>query len=160
VGTPEQADHLPERRAEVEALYEKLKAWVVEQPAIRAIGIAGSWARGDAKESSDVDVLLLTASPDQYVESDRWLEGLLPFPIIRREQFGVITERRVLLPSGLEVEFGIGPLAWASTTPMDEGTRQVVSVGFIVLYDPDAMLARLQGVLSRPARVVRRSALP
>jgi hypothetical protein len=155
----QKAAHLPERRAEVEALYEKLKAWVVEQPTIRAMGIAGSWARGDARESSDVDVLLLTASPDLYIESDQWLEGLLPLPIIRREQFGVITERRVLMASGLEVEFGIGPLVWASTTPIDEGTRQVVSAGFIVLYDPDAMLAQLQkAVEASPVRSATRGA--
>jgi predicted nucleotidyltransferase len=143
-GMQRQADHLPERRAEVEALYEKLKAWAVDQPAIRAIGIAGSWARGDAKEGSDLDVLLLTTSPDLYTESDRWLEGLLPLPVVRREQFGLIAERRILLASGLQVELGIGPLAWASTTPIDDGTRRVVCDGLLILHDPDALLARLQ----------------
>jgi uncharacterized protein len=144
MGTRKQVDRPPARRAEVDALYETLKVWAVDQLAIRAIGIAGSWARGEAKESSDLDVLLLTASPDLYIESDRWLKGLLPSPIIRREQFGAIAERRVLLASGLEVEFGIGPLAWAETTPMDDGTRRVVAGGLIVLYDPDTLLVQLQ----------------
>jgi uncharacterized protein len=144
MGMRKQADPLSERRAEVAALYEKLEAWVAGQPAIRAMGIVGSWARGEAKEGSDLDVLLLATTPDLYVESDRWLESLLPFPIIRREQFGVITERRVLLSSGLEVEFAIGPLTWASTTPINDGTRQVISDGLAILHDPDALLGRLR----------------
>jgi uncharacterized protein len=56
----------------------------------------------------------------------------------------VVTERRVRLQSGLEVEFGIAPLSWAATDPLDAGTRKVVQGGFRILVDPDGRLTRLQ----------------
>jgi hypothetical protein len=39
---------------------------------------------------------------------------------------------------------GITALAWASTDPVDEGTRRVVTDGLRVLYDPEDIFAGLQ----------------
>jgi len=53
------------------------------------------------------------------------------------QQWGAIAERRIVLPSGLEVEVGIGPLSWAQIDPVDAGTRRVVTDGCRILHDPD-----------------------
>jgi hypothetical protein len=75
-------------------------------PAAHALGFAVSWARGEGRLDSDTDILLLTDRPERFTQSDEWLHGIGDPPVIRREQFGVINERRVRLPSGLKVEFG------------------------------------------------------
>jgi hypothetical protein len=41
------------------------------------------------------------------------------------------------------VEFGVVSPAWASTAPLDDGTRRVVADGLQALYDPDGLLAEL-----------------
>lgn len=54
-----------------------------------------------------------------------------------------MTERRLRLRSGLEIEFGIAPLSWASTAPLDAGTARVIHDGYIPIFDPDGLLRRL-----------------
>lgn len=61
----------------------------------------------------------------------------------RIEAWGPLTERRLLLEDGLEVEVGIAEPAWAATDPVDPGTRRVVTDGLRILHDPDGRLAAL-----------------
>lgn len=92
---------------------------------------------------SDVDLILLTHNPAPYIEDEKWIAELGGLCIVKTEQWGPMTERRFILSSGLEVEAGIAPLTWAATSPVDDGTRRVVTDGFRILYDPDGLLARL-----------------
>ncbi|MGO9322124.1 MAG: aminoglycoside 6-adenylyltransferase [Solirubrobacteraceae bacterium] len=144
----ERSNRIPEliekRQDEVEQVSDQVAAWAVEDPGIRGIGMAGSWARGEGRMDSDVDIIVLATEPERFTDSDEWLKKLGAPPVIRRQQWGVVAERRVQLPSGLEVEFGIAPLSWANTDPVDSGTEKVVREGFRILYDPDSQLGRLQ----------------
>ena len=122
---------------------EHLARWAQRRPDVRALALVGSWARGTPREDSDVDVVLLTDVPGRYVDRDDWLPDAGGVRIVRTRRWGAITERRFALPSGLEVELGIGTPAWASVDPLDAGTRRVVSDGMRVLHDPDGLLALL-----------------
>jgi hypothetical protein len=86
--------------------------------------------------------VLLTEKPSAYIEHDDWLEELGARPL-RTRSWGAITERRFALPSGLEVDVGVGTPGWAATDPLDPGTRRVVTDGLRVLHDPDRLLAGL-----------------
>jgi len=103
------------------------------------VALVGSWARGDAGPDSDLDVVLLTTSPEAYMDSTPWPDAELG----ETHDWGGLTERRLRLPSGLELELDIAPLAWASTDPLDEGTRRVVRDGMRILHDPDRLLEKL-----------------
>ena len=122
---------------------ERLSVWAQQRSDIRALALVGSWAYGAPQPESDVDVVLLTEAPSDYIERDDWLEEIGAVRLVRTLAWGVITERRFALPSGLEVEVGIGTPAWAAVDPLDAGTRKVVSDGMRVLYDPDRLLAGL-----------------
>lgn len=89
---------------------------------------------------------MLTESPSNYVERDDWLGEFRGARLVRTIQWGVITERRFAMSSGLEVDLAVGPLGWASVQPLDPGTRRVVRDGMRVLYDPDGLLAALAAV--------------
>lgn len=54
-----------------------------------------------------------------------------------------MTERRVRLDSGVEIEFGFTQPTWASVDPVDAGTHRVVRDGLRPLFDPAGLLARL-----------------
>lgn len=120
-----------------------MRQWADQRPDISSVGIAGSWARDEARMDSDVDLILLTHNPAPYIEDEKWIAELGGLCIVKTEQWGPMTERRFILSSGLEVEAGIAPLTWAATSPVDDGTRRVVTDGFRILYDPDGLLARL-----------------
>jgi hypothetical protein len=60
-----------------------------------------------------------------------------------------LLERRVRLASGLDVEFGFVASSWAAIDPLDEGTAGVVERGMRALYDPNGVVSRLAGAVSR-----------
>ena len=132
------------RTREVEALLEHTGAWAAERPDIAAVALVGSWARGAQGPGSDVDLVVLTSDPSAYTEREDWILGLAPgAELARTEDWVAIVERRLRLPTGLEVEVGIGEPSWAAASPVDPGTLRVVRDGLRVLYDRDGLLAGL-----------------
>lgn len=133
-----------ERRREVESFLERARSWAATREDIVAVALVGSWARGAARPDSDVDLVVLTDDPSAYLERDDWVEALAPdAALVRTGDWGAIVERRLRLPSGLEVEVGIAQPSWAGKSPVDPGTRRVVVDGMEALYDPRRLLATL-----------------
>lgn len=135
-----------DRIREVERVIETIRAWAQGREDVRAAAIVGSWARGAAVADSDLDVILLADEPSRYVESEEWVPELGATAVIETREWGVLTERRLRMAGGLEVEIGVGRASWASTDPLDEGTAQVVAMGLIPLHDPEGLLKRLNGM--------------
>ncbi len=131
------------RTTEVERVVQQASHWAATRPDIRALLLVGSWARHAARPDSDIDLVVLTTTPDFYTPEGAWTRELDAVGISRAQQWGPIAERRLVLPSGLEVEIDIGPLVWAQADPVDVGTRRVVTDGCRILYDPDDHLQRL-----------------
>ena len=133
-----------ERADEVRELLANTRGWASRKNDLVAAGLAGSWARGEARMGSDVDLVLLTTAKQGYLEDETWVRELGGLRMIKTEQWGpTMTERRFVLPSGLEVEAGIAPPSWAATNPVDPNLRAVILDGFRILYDPEGLLARL-----------------
>ncbi len=131
------------RVAEVRELLAKTRGWASRRDDVVAAGLAGSWARGDARMDSDVDLVILTRAPRFYLEDDAWIRDLGGLRLVGTRSWEPLTERRFALPSGLEVEAGIAPPSWASTEPLDPNLRPTVRRGFDILYDPEGLLADL-----------------
>jgi len=121
---------------------------------VPAVALVGSWARNEAGAESDLDIVLLTEKPGAYVEDEGWIAELGACGIVCTKRWGAIIERRIALPSGLEVEVGIGEPSWASTTPVDPGTRRVASDGMRIVYDPDGLLGALIAACEEPSAQV------
>ena len=132
-----------ERANEVGALIARLDVWARGRPEVVAVGLVGSWARGEARMDSDLDIALLAENREPFLRDDAWVHALGGTGLVRTRRWGPVTERRFALCSGLEVELGVAPAYWASTDPVDEGTRRVVADGAAVVYDPEGLLARL-----------------
>ena len=54
---------------------------------------------------------------------------------MRTKEWGRLTERRVRLSSGLEVDFGFVDPSWTATDPVDPGTASVVLDGCQPMLD-------------------------
>jgi len=147
---PNSSSPLPAgRREEVARLLDTVRSWAAERPDLHAVALVGSWAREAARADSDVDVVLLTDDPAAYLDDDGWVAAFGATGVVHTQQWGVLTERRVALAGGLEIEFGVTSPEWASTDPPDAGTRDVASDGLVVLYDPEGLLAKLADAASR-----------
>jgi predicted nucleotidyltransferase len=133
-----------ERRQEVDAFIAGVERWAATRSELAAIAVVGSWARGAQRQDSDLDLVLLTQRPGAYLEDDDWIQELAPTAKpLRTGDWGATVERRLILPSGLHIEVGVGDPSWANTAPVDPGTKAVVRDGLRSLYDPRGLLARL-----------------
>lgn len=93
---------------------------------------------------SDADVVVLT-NTDRFIEQEAWVSELCGHEaaLVRTADWAALTERRVRLPSGFEIEFGFVDPSWAEVVPVDPGTRVVISGGCEAWYDPQGLLSRL-----------------
>ncbi len=139
-------------RTRIEQLLGVVTDWARQRPDIRGVALVGSWARDTARPDSDVDLVMLTTRPDHYTARADWAIPLGATQIVRTQPWGPLTERRLLLDGGLEVEVGVAQPTWAATNPVDAGTRRVVTDGMRILYDPDQRLAALANACQSAAQ--------
>jgi hypothetical protein len=121
--------------------------WVSNQQDIQALALVGSYARNAAKETSDVDLVLIVADPNVYLKDRTWVQR---FGIVKEQQiedYGLLISIRVFYTDGREVEYGITDERW-SAVPLEEGTRQVIADGMQVLFERGNILSRHQPLVS------------
>jgi hypothetical protein len=128
----------PERAAEYHGIVRSVTAWADGQQDITGIAAVGSWARDEPRMDSDLDLVILTVDKQRYSTDGWWVPGAVgqQADVVRTQDWGPLTERRVVLQSGFEIEFGFAAPSWASTEPLDAGTARVVRDGCLPLHDP------------------------
>ena len=141
--------------AEFNRAFEAVRRWADRRREVVALGLAGSWARGQAGADSDIDFVILTGHPSLFRNSADWLfeiasqeSDLIPSHW-NDEDWGDIWCRRVRFSPSTEVEFNFATPGWASTNPIAEGSRRVVSGGFLIVVDKQGILSAFVDTLSR-----------
>jgi Streptomycin adenylyltransferase len=121
----------PDRRAEVQRLLVMVTSWAKRQDDVQAVGLAGSWARNAERMSSDIDLVVLTSLPGQYVHSAAWLVDFGSPEVIRTKQWGVVTERRPCSPPGWRSSSG------SPSRPGRRSHRSTLepTASFMMVYD-------------------------
>jgi len=146
-----------ERAAEYQGIVRSVTAWADEQHDIAGVAAVGSWARYEPRMDSDLDLVVLTVDKQRYLTATSWVPEAVgrQAKIVRTQGWGPLTERRVVLRSGFEIEFGFVAPSWASTDPLDEGTARVVRDGCLPLYDPSGAFQQLTAVSPAKPRIRR-----
>lgn len=126
---------------EVQQFLKDITQWVSSQADILALALVGSYARNAARETSDVDLVLIAREPDRYVHNLDWVERFGNVEKHHIEYYGLLTSVRVWYADGREVEYGLTDESWAAI-PLDDGTRQVIEDGMRVLYERGNILSR------------------
>ena len=115
--------------------------WVTTQSHIEAVALVGSYANGTASEESDIDLILLVPDPDTLIDDIEWVYQFGVVSDNQIEHYGKVTSIRVWYSNGPEVEFGITYPTWASS-PLDNGTQQVIDNGMKVLFERKPILSK------------------
>ena len=118
-----------------------ISQWASIQSDIQAIALVGSHASGTATGTSDVDLVIITDDPNQYLHNLLWTERFGTVHKQQVEKYGLVTSIRVWYDNGLEVEYGITDEGWAAV-PLDKGTHQVIADGMRILFERGAILSR------------------
>jgi len=124
--------------------------WVQTELHVHAIALVGSLARGLARENSDIDLVLLVTDPLSFRVETAWFAAIGIRPVRwRDEDYGAVWSRRVWLEdNGGEIEFSFALPTWADVDPIDPGTLRVMSGGYRILCDPNAILSRLDAAVT------------
>jgi predicted nucleotidyltransferase len=125
------------------AFLAKVKEWATVQSDIQAIFLVGSYARGKAREDSDVDLVILTNQPNKYLDNYSFTESFGTIERIEKEYWGKVTSFRIWYHDDFEVELGITKPDWITEKPLDAGTLQVISDGAEVVVDRIGNLEQL-----------------
>lgn len=115
--------------------------WASSQEDVQAIALVGSYARGEVREDSDIDLVILTDQPGKNLDDLKWIEHFGAVEKHPTEDYGKLTSFRVWYQNGYEVEYGITTPDWAAT-PLDAGTQEVIRGGLIVLFERGDFLSR------------------
>jgi len=119
---------------------EDFMRWSKKRKDIRAVALVGSYARETATEVSDVDLVILTEKPNEYITDTEWIKVFGRAITKEVEKYGKLTSIRVWYESGLEVEYGFTTRDWV-TYPLDKGTKQVLDNGMRVLFEKEVILS-------------------
>jgi predicted nucleotidyltransferase len=124
---------------EIEKFLAQVKRWAEQQSDIQAVLLVGSFARGTARADSDIDLVILTTSPQDYLDRLTFADHFGSVSKWEKEDWGKITSLRVWYEDGSEVEYGIALPDWA-IQPLDPGTLRVISDGMQIVFDRDGSL--------------------
>jgi predicted nucleotidyltransferase len=128
---------------DIERFLDEVKDWADEDGDIKAAVLVGSYARGEQRADSDIDICILTCNTGKllsHVSLFARFGAILKTDI---EHYGAVTSLRVWYKNGFEVEFGITGPEWISR-PLDAGTREVLKGGFRVIADKEGLLKDIQ----------------
>ena len=115
--------------------------WASAQEDVQAIGLVGSYARDEARDDSDIDFVILTSQPENYLEDLTWIEHFGQVEKYQIEDYGKLTSVRVWYQNGVEVEYGFTTPDWAAP-PLDAGTQRVLRDGMRVLFERGTLLSQ------------------
>jgi hypothetical protein len=137
------------KSAEADAVINTVTHWATKCDDIRAMALLGSWARGNPRQTSDVDLLFLTDQTKKYRHRRKWLSEIACRTAGYTVQssdcaaYGDVWSLHVHLLPTAEVELTFANCSWAKTDPIDSGTRRVVKDAFRIIFDKDGILAKL-----------------
>jgi predicted nucleotidyltransferase len=125
---------------QVNRFLEAFTAWASSRDDIQAVALIGSYARGTATNSSDVDLVVISKHPDYYIKQTKWTSRFGEITRQQIEDYGKLTSIRIWYTDGLEIEYGISDENWVSF-PLDVGTRQVIQDGLLILFERNEILS-------------------
>jgi hypothetical protein len=99
---------------EADRLVHGFAEWANDEPSWRALALVGSWARGAARDDSDLDLLVLSDRLETWAASNAWLRTVvaeLGFndATAALEIYGVAKSWRVWLGPRIELELTLRP---------------------------------------------------
>jgi hypothetical protein len=137
------------KQADVKRIAAAVADWASNLPGISALAIIGSWARGGASPSSDLDLLMIAEQPHLLQGNRDWPAAIdwrgAGFALKDWEDvsYGAVWSRHVELSPNARVELSFASPSWAATDPIDSGTLEVVRGGCQILLDKGGILSAL-----------------
>lgn len=129
-------------RSQSEHFLETLRFWCRGQCDITAVAKVGSYARGDPRPDSDIDIVLICEDPKARHLHREWIAEFGEATTIRHADYGLVQSLHIDFRDYGKVEFGLTNLEWL-TPPIDEKTKDVMRGGIVSVFDPKRLIDRV-----------------
>lgn len=120
-------------------IFQQLKQFGADEPAIKAVIVVGSFARGTAGPDSDVDLVIITTDVQRFLNERTWIEKFGKIRSCELEDYKLVQSLRVVYKDGPEMEFGITSMEWIADAQR-QSSGEILSGGYRVIYDPDNLV--------------------
>ena len=119
---------------------EDFMRWATRRKDIRAAALVGSYAREELEKDSDVDLVIITRTPERYITNTEWAR-VFGRPITKNiEEYGKVTSLRIWYENGLEIEYGFTNREWIQSLSKDK-LKQVTNDGLRILFEKETLLS-------------------
>jgi len=119
---------------------EDFMRWATKRKDIRAAALVGSYAREELDKDSDVDLVIITETPQKYISNTEWAR-VFGKPITKKvEKYGQLTSMRIWYENGLEIEYGFTTREWTTTLKKDD-LKRIKEDGLRVLFEKEVLLS-------------------
>lgn len=119
---------------------EDFMRWATKRKDIRATALVGSYAREELEKDSDVDLVIITETPQKYITNTEWAR-VFGKPITKKvEEYGKLTSLRIWYENGLEIEYGFTTRDWIQSLSEDE-MELITEDGLRVLFEKEKLLS-------------------
>lgn len=116
-----------------------VKEWLIKTDEVILGLLIGSYARGEQREDSDVDYIIMVNNMNQFIEDTHWTSKFGEVVSIQQEIYEEVTALRVYYTEDIELEFGFVLEDWLSQ-PLKETTKEALNNGKKVLKDTKNLL--------------------
>jgi predicted nucleotidyltransferase len=123
----------------IKSLLDSFTDWVKFEDDVVGVFLVGSYARDEAKETSDVDLIIITAAPELYLSNNAWIDQFGKTVQVMDEDWGIVKTKRAYYETGLEVEYNITTSDWIKLPPND-ASKKVLQEGNKILIDKTGQL--------------------
>jgi predicted nucleotidyltransferase len=134
---------LTSKQQQVHQFLSKFSRWAASRPDILAVALVGSYARNEATDASDVDLVIVASEPEKYLQDTQWAQYFGTISRQQLENYGKVTSLRVWYSGGHEVEYAFTDKTWCAL-PLDEGTKKVISDAMQILSERGSILNGLK----------------
>ena len=118
----------------IENFLKDVEEWAKGDLHIESVIVVGSYARGTNKNTSDIDLCIITSNKETMIKNQDFTKIFGNIDKKQTEYYGKCTSIRVWYKEGREIEFGIVEPSWIES-PLDAGTYKVLSDGYKVIID-------------------------
>ena len=123
----------------IKSLLDSVTDWVKFEDDVVGVFLVGSYARDEARETSDVDLVIITVAPELYLSNNSWIDQFGKTIQVIDEDWGIVKTKRAFYETGLEVEYNITTADWIKL-PAEVATKKVLQEGNKILIDKTGQL--------------------
>jgi len=123
--------------------------WSSKRRDVTALGLTGAFAREAFHESTLISLLIITATPMNYLTNSEWLNVFGSYKTHEIQNTAHFLQFHVWYISGLEVRFRFAQRDWIGQ-PLNPEAQAYIRDGLRVLFEKELLISPIEITQTKP----------